>query len=597
MLDFALWTRVSADRFPSARRLCTPHKLNAQYNIRLPALRSRSVGPLALLLYAPSEFRRINAARLGIIPIFHDNELDDSVSLLSRPGRALDSPETITPTPEPAPVVTTPTGHPDPRHRDHSLVHSLAWKAIGDWTSQIFSWVSLLIVVRLLSPADFGLVAMAMVLLPYLRCIGDFGIPRIIVNFPDLTEDQIAQLNTFAVLVGFACFAVAIGLAFPAALFFRTPRLTAVIIATSAVLVPWGFRAVSEGLLNKELRFRLLSGFDAINAIVAAGVTLGMAYFGFGYWALVFGNLVGIFVRAILIVATRPQAYAIPRISAIREHLLYGWHLLVSLVAMNSYQSLDNATVGRVLGRTALGFYGMAWNLANVPLEKITSLVTTVLPSYLAKVQKEPVELCRYLRTLTEAVSFLTFPATIGLGLVAKELIPLAFSHKWDNAVVPLEILSVYAAFRSIIALLPKVLQAVGNARFVMWCDLFALVILPLAFYAGSRWGTAGVAMGWVVAYPFAVLPLYWKTFSTIGMKTGDYFRALRPAIDGSIFMTGLVLAVKWTLPPTWPLAVRVALEIVTGMIAYTGAGFLLHRERMLAFVQQAKSFRRKKRS
>ena len=494
------------------------------------------------------------------------------------------------------PVVTTPAGHPDSRHRDHSLVHSLAWKAIGDWTSQIFSWVSLLIVVRLLSPADFGLVAMAMVVLPYLRGIGDFGIPRIIVNFPDLTEDQIAQLNTFALLLGFACFGLAISLAFPAALFFRTPRLAAVIIATSAVLVPWGFRAVSEGLLNKELRFRLLSTFDAINAIVAASVTLGMAYFGFGYWALVFGNLIGIFVRAILIVATRPHRYAIPRISAIRQHLLYGWHVLVSLVAMNSYQSLDNATVGRVLGRTALGFYGMAWNLANVPLEKITSLVTTVLPSYLAKVQKEPVELCRYLRTLTEAVSFITFPATIGLGLVAKELIPLAFSHKWDNAVVPLEILSVYAAFRSIIALLPKVLQAVGNARFVMWCDLLALAILPLAFYTGSHWGTAGVAMGWAVAYPFAVLPLYWKTFSAIGMKTADYFRALRPAIDGSIFMTGFVLVVKWTLPSIWPLAVRVAIEIVTGMIAYAGAGFLLHRERMLAFVQQVANFRRSKR-
>jgi O-antigen/teichoic acid export membrane protein len=509
----------------------------------------------------------------------------------------LDSPETITPTPEPTPVVTTPAGNPDSRHRDHSLINSLAWKAIGDWTSQIFSWVSLLIVVRLLAPEDFGLVAMAMVVLPYLRGVGDFGIPRVIVNFPDLTEDQISQLNTFALLLGFACFAVAIGLAFPAALFFRTPRVAAVIIVTSAALVPWGFRAVSEGLLNKEMRFRLLSGFDAVNAIVTAAVTLGMAFLGFGYWALVFGNLIGTFVRAILIVATRPHGYAIPRISSIRQHLLYGWHLLVSLVAMNSYQSLDNATVGRVLGRTALGFYGMAWNLANVPLEKITSLVTTVLPSYLAKVQKEPAELCRYLRTLTEAVSFMTFPATIGLGLVARDLIPLALSHKWDNAVVPLEILSVYAAFRSIIALLPKVLQAVGNARFVMWCDLFALVILPIAFYTGSRWGTAGVAMGWVVAYPFAVLPLYWKTFSTIGMKTGDYVRALRPAIDGSILMTGFVLAVKWILPPTWPLAARVTIEIVAGMIAYTGTGFLFHRRRMLAFVQLAASFKRRKRS
>jgi teichuronic acid exporter len=480
--------------------------------------------------------------------------------------------------------------------RDHSLIGSLAWKAIGDWVSQIFSWVSFLIVLRILSPSDFGIVAMAVVLLPYLRYVGEFGVPRVIVNFPDLTEDQIAQLNTFSLFLGFACFALAVGLAYPVALFFRTPRLAVVMIVTCSALIPWGFRAVSEGLLNKEIRFRLLSVFDAVNAIVAASTTLTLAYFHFGYWALVLGNLVGIFLRAILIVAARPHRLAIPRFSTIREPLLFGWHVLVSLVALNSYQTLDNVTVGRVLGQRALGFYGMAWTLANVPLEKITSLVTTVVPSYLALVQKEPAELRRYVRTLTEAMSLITFPATIGLGLVAHELVPVALGHKWDSAVVPLEILSIYAAFRSIVALLPKVLTAVGNPRFVMWNDLLALVLLPAAFYAGSRWGTAGVAMGWVAAYPLIALRLYWKTFATIGMKTGEYIRALRPALDGSIVMTVCVLLVKRELPLTVPTVVRLAIEIAVGMSAYAGTEFLFHRERMQAFAQMARTFKGKKR-
>src|SRR5690349_16864869 len=148
---------------------------------------------------------------------------------------------------------------------DRSLAGSLAWKAIGDWISQAFAWASLLIVVRLLTPADFGLVAMAVILLPYLRYVGEFGIPRVIVNFPDLSEDQIAQLNTFSLLLGIVCFGIAALVAYPAALFFRTPKLAAVVVVTCSALIPWGFRAVSEGLLNKELRFRLLSMYDAIN--------------------------------------------------------------------------------------------------------------------------------------------------------------------------------------------------------------------------------------------------------------------------------------------------------------------------------------------
>ncbi|HEY6339541.1 MAG TPA: lipopolysaccharide biosynthesis protein [Candidatus Sulfotelmatobacter sp.] len=476
---------------------------------------------------------------------------------------------------------------------DHSLAHSLAWKAAGDWISQIFSWAALLIIVRLLSPSDFGIVAMGMVLLPYLRCVGASGVPRIIVNFPDLPEDHIAQLNTLSLILGIACFAIAVVLAYPAALFFRESRLVLVVIVTSSSLIPWGIRGVSEGLLDKEMRFRLLSIYDGLFSVLAAIVTLVMAYLGLGYWALAWGNVVGIIVRSGLIVMARPYRYAIPRFHDLRGPLLFGWHILVSLVAMNSYHTLDNVTVGRVLGGTALGFYGLAWTLANVPLEKVTSLVTSVVPSYLAVVQNSPEEVRRYVRTLTEALSFITFPATVGLGLVAREMIPVVLGRKWDGAILPLEILSVYAAFRSIVALLPKVLAAVGNARFVMWSDLFAIVVMPTAFYVGTRWGTAGVAWAWVVAYPLVAGLLYWKTFSVIGMKSGDYIGALRPALDGTIVMSGLVLLLKGTMPQAFPPVARLAIEIVAGVLSYAGAAALFHRERMNAFLEFARGFRR----
>jgi O-antigen/teichoic acid export membrane protein len=509
----------------------------------------------------------------------------------------LDSQETATPEPESVSAPLAPAAAVSAsRKMDRSLAGSLAWKAAGDWISQIFAWVSLLIVVRLLSPADFGLVGMAVILLPYLRYIGEFGVPRVIVNFPDLTDDQIAQLNTFSLILGFICFGLAIALAHPVALFFRSPKLAPVVIVTCSALIPWGFRAVSEGLLNKEMAFRQLSVYDAINAIAAAVITLVMAYLGYGYWSLVWGNVVATIIRTGLILWARPYRYAWPKFSVIREHLLFGWHVLVSVVALNSYQRLDNMTVGRVLGQTALGFYGMAWVLANVPLEKVTSLVTTVVPSYLAVVQKQPAELRRYVRTLTEAMALLTFPATVGLGLVAKELIPIALGHKWDGVVLPLEILSIYAAFRSIVALLSKVLVAVGNARFVMWNDLFALCLLPIAFYIGSRWGTAGVAWGWVAAYPLVAVPLYRKTFKMIDMKMGEYMRGVRPALDGTIVMTVFVLLVKFLRPSSLPLSVQLAIEIVAGFVAYTGTIFLFYRQRMNAFLEMAKGFRRKRR-
>jgi PST family polysaccharide transporter len=237
----------------------------------------------------------------------------------------------------------------------------------------------------------------------------------------------------------------------------------------------------------------------------------------------------------------------------------------------------------------------MAWTLANVPIEKLTSLVTNVLPTYLAAAQKDPPALRRYVRSLTETLAVATFPATIGLGLVARELMPLALGHKWDGVIVPLEILSSYAAFRSIVALLPKVLTAVGNARFVMWNDLAALIILPLAFYIGAHWGTAGIAWGWVAAYPLVAFPLYWKTFKTIQMNPGEYFRSLRPALDSTLAMALGVGILKWQLSEHTPVLLRLMLEIGTGALVYVSTAWLLHRQRMLGFLEMAKTLVRRK--
>jgi PST family polysaccharide transporter len=475
---------------------------------------------------------------------------------------------------------------------DRSLAQSLAWRAAANWGSQIISWSSFLVVVRLLAPADFGIAAMAVILWPYLRYLGEFGIGQSVVTLRDLTQDQLAQLNSLAVMLGLGCFGAGVLLAKPLALFFRTPALASVVIVTCTGLVPLGFRAVPEGLLAKDMRFRLLASFEATLAIVSAIVTLVLAYFGIGYWALVLGNLAGYTVRSGLILISRPCAFALPDLNLLRRPLAFGWHVVVSVIAWSAYERLDNVTAGRVLGQSALGFYGMAWTLANVPLEKLTSLVTTVLPSYLAAAQKEPAALRRYLRTLTETLALATFPATIGLALVASELVPLIMGPKWAPVVLPLEILAVYTTFRSIVALLPKVLTAVGNPRFVMWNDLRALLILPTAFYIGSRWGIAGIAWGWVAAYPLVAFPLYWKTFRTLEMNPRQYIRGLRPALDGVVMMTLAVGVLKWSLSPRLPIIPRLLLEIATGAIIYTSTLLLLHRDRILTFVRVAKDAR-----
>lgn len=482
-----------------------------------------------------------------------------------------------------------------PSAKQASLATNLAWRALANWSSQIVSSTALLIVVRLLSPSDFGLVGMSAILYWYLKFLGEFGITTTVIRHRDLSEETLAQLNTVSAAFGVGTFLLGCLLAWPTAVFFKTPRLAPVVIVTCTALIPLGLRNVPEGLMNTEMRFKSLSLFDALRDIVSAAVTVLLAWLGFHYWALILGNLLSEVTRCAVILGVRAHRFAWPRMATVREPLTFGRRVLVSSVAWSTYNTLDNVTAGRILGRAALGLYGMAWNLANMPLEKITSLVTTLVPAYLSRAQTDLAALRHYVRALSEMIALAAFPTTIGLALVANEAVPLVMGSKWSGMIAPLQVLCVYTAIRSVVALLPKVLIAVGHARFVMRAELAGLVLMPTAFWIGSHWGIRGIAFGWVFAYPIIALVEYWKTLTSIKMKRWDYIGAVRPALDGCIAMVVAIGLFKWVVPLSVSPMLRLIVEVAGGAVVYISTVMVLHRERAMYFLSAANRMRRPK--
>jgi O-antigen/teichoic acid export membrane protein len=163
----------------------------------------------------------------------------------------LDKPEVIAINPEGAAVGTTPLAT-SPAKPTGSLAGNLAWRAVTDWSAQIVSWASLLVVVRVLAPSDFGLVAMSGAFYSFLRLAGEFGIPITIMTLRDMTDDEIAQLHSVAVMLGFAAFLVGCLCAWPVSLFFKTPRLVPVVIVSCLSLIPLSLRSVPEGVMSKH---------------------------------------------------------------------------------------------------------------------------------------------------------------------------------------------------------------------------------------------------------------------------------------------------------------------------------------------------------
>jgi O-antigen/teichoic acid export membrane protein len=493
------------------------------------------------------------------------------------------------------PTQTTAPASSNLKMLDRSLARGVAWTAGAKWSSQLLSWASLIIVARLLSPADFGLVGMATLYLGLVTLLSEFGVGTAVLVLRDLKEEQIGQLNCVSLLIGFGCFLASCGLSRPLGVFFHAPKLPAVVVAMSTMFIILGLRSVPYSLLQRDMRFKLLSVLETGQSICQALSTLVLAFLGLGYWSLVVGNIAGSALLTITTAFYCRHGFAVPRPASIWHALRFSSHILVSRLCWYAYSNADFLVAGRVLGPAPLGEYTFGWNLATAPIEKVSGVVVRVTPAFFAAVQDEHAALRRYLRVLTEVLGIVTFPATFGLALVAHEFVPLALGRKWSGAIVPLELLAFYASFRVIVTLLPQVLNVVGETRFGMRNAIATAIIMPTAFYIGSRWGTTGIAAAWIITYPVVVIPLYWRTLSKIGLGVREYMQGVVPPLNGSIAMAVAVEAVKWSMHRGWPLMPRLMLEIVAGGLAYVAVMLGVYRSRMLALWQLTNSLLRRK--
>jgi len=472
----------------------------------------------------------------------------------------------------------------DLQRLDVSLVRGIAWTGAAKWSSHAMALASTLVVARILTPDDFGLVSLATVYLGLLTVVSEFGLGSAVVTLRDLTEEQVAQLNGLSVCLGLVGFAISCAVAIPLGRFFGSPGLPRVIVVMSMGFMVSSFQCIPNSLLQKELSFKLLSVIEAIRCFALSGAMVLFALLGFRYWTLVFGALLSSIVGTLFTLAKRRHRLAWPCPSALKQAIRFSRQVLVGRLAWYGYSNADFVVAGRMLGQTVLGTYTVAWNLANSPLEKITSLVGGVTPAYYSAVQEDRGALRRYLLKPTEAISLIMFPVMVGMALVSRDLVLVVLGHKWQGAIAPLQLLALYVCGRSIMPLIAQVLMVTGESGFVMWNGIISAVALPLAFLIGSRWGPQGIAAAWVIAYPINAVPLYLRVSQRISLRIGEFWHALLPAIHGTLLMALAVFIGKVVLSGHFTMVTRLAIQILIGAIAYIAVVLLFHHDRLSIF-------------
>ena len=469
---------------------------------------------------------------------------------------------------------------------DRSLVRGVAWTGGIKWATQIVTWFTTLLIARLLTPEDYGLVGMAAVYLGLLTVLNDAGLGTTIIAMRDLRGSRLAQMHSLAVLIGISGFLVSCVVAGPLAGFFDTPALRAVVITLSANFITMSLRTVPQASLQRQLRFGRVALIDGVNNVVMAVTSALLALAGFRYWSLVIGALAGGVAATAIALVSQPIRFQQPKLDELGDALRVSRDIVIASIAWYVFQNADFFVAGKLLGAAALGAYTFAWNLAYSIVEKVTGLLTGVTSSIFSAAKHDPGLLRRYLTQITGTLALGLLPATTGLALVAGDLLAIV-GDKWRPAVVPLQLLVLYAGVRSLTPIFSQALTITGDTRYTMKRSVVAAIVLPVGFAIGARWGINGIATAWIVCHaPVVMIPLLRRVATHLGIGPGEYLPALRPALVSTGLMVAAVLAVGLAIPADAPRLATLVIKIATGAVAYAGALWFFFRERILALVR-----------
>ena len=418
-----------------------------------------------------------------------------------------------------------------------------------------------MILARLLPKEDFGLVNMVTAFTGFLGLLRD-GLSMATVQRASVTRAQISALFWVNLGVG-GLFAALTAVAAPIlAMFYGEPRLYWVTVALGSILVINGAGAQHRAMLQRGMRFAVLAIIDIVSLLVGIAAGICMAVAGHRYWALVAMTISQPVVSVVGVWLATGWSPGFPqRRSGVRSMLAYGGAVGVNnLIAYLAY-NIDKVLIGRFWGAEALGIYGRAYQLINLPNENLQSTIGLVAFPALSRVQNDPTRLAKYFLRGYGLFLSLVLPIGIGCALFAHDIILVLLGPQWRDAIGVFRLLAPAILALALATPFAWLMLASGLAA---RCIKIALVVTPvliLSYGLGLKHGPEGVAGGFSIAMVLCIVPvLLWAKQGTL-ITLRDILRAARPASISIAIAAAVTLALRPMLDRVDPTFVRLVAE------------------------------------
>lgn len=413
----------------------------------------------------------------------------------------------------------------------------LGWSLLNNMLGRAGTMLAGIVLARLLVPEDYGVFAVALVVLNALLSMNELGVSLAIVRWPGDVRRVAPTVATLALVSSLTLYALCFALAPAVASSLNAPEATGVLRLLCLSVLLDAVSAVPSGFLTREFRQRQRLVADLLGLTVSTSLSIGLAVAGFGAWSLAWGALAGSLVVAVAVLRCSPYRLRFGFDQReVRPLLAFGAPLAGSSLLLFAMLNAAYVVVGVSLDTTALGLYLLAFNLSSWPVNMLSTAVRRVSLAGFSRLQDDPVALrAGFVRSCT-LLAAATLPICLLLGLLAEPLIRVVYGDRWSGAAPALAFLAVVAALRVILELAYDFLVGLGRSRTIFLLQAaWVAAAVPAMILGAQLDGLRGVAAAQAVVASAIVLPAFAAVLQRAGVPLSAVARGLvRPGLGAA---------------------------------------------------------------
>lgn len=454
----------------------------------------------------------------------------------------------------------------------------LAWSKVERFAAQGIQFLFGIILARLLSPDDYGIIAMPLVFLALAQCFIDSGFSTALIRKPDLTEDDLSTAFYFNIGIGIVCYIILFLTSPLIADFYNTPILSDLLKVTALATLFNPLCTVQQAILTRNINFKSQAIISLTGAVISGLAGLCMAYSGYGVWALVCQQVGGFLIRTIILWTMRIW-HPKNKWSWESFHYLWGFgsKILGAGLLDTAYKNIYPIFIGKFYSANDLGNYTRAQQFSTLPSSNITGIFLRVTFPVLSTIQNEDERLARNYRKILKMSAFLIFPLMMILSAIADPLVRILLTDKWEGCIILLQIICFNMMWYPIHAVNLNLLTVKGRSELFFRLEVFKKVvgisIMCITIPHGLVWMVSGSVLS-------SVIGLVINTYHTGKLINVGGLKQMGDLLPIFLVSLAMWMLIHVSLLLTSNIYIQLPLGITIGMTSYmAGAKILLKNE------------------